>query len=140
MKLIKSLFFIKTKLIKNLTNLLEVWRDITRLMSQAYVKDGEDYNKIIDEFKLKIKQFETAAEQTILLPQCGRDADGAQENFYIHTLLKYLVPIMKTTFDKYNMGLGIYSMQGVECRNKESKNCAKRFGNYRRNLCKSTMN
>ena len=109
-------------------------------MSIAYIEDNVDYQKVIESFKLKIKQFETAAENTILLSQSATDAEGCNENFYTHALIRYLVPIMQTTFDTYNMGLGIYSMQGVERRNKESKNCAKRFSNYRGNLCISTMN
>ena len=88
-------------------------------MSIAYIKDNVDYQKVIESFKLKIKQFETAAENTILLSQSATDAEGSNENFYTHALIRYLVPIMQTTFDTYNMGLGIYSMQGVERRNKE---------------------
>ena len=82
-------------------------------MSIAYIKDNVDYQKVIDEFILKIKQFETAAEKTILLSQSATEDDGSNENFYTHALMHYLVPIMQTTFNKYHMGLGIYSMQGV---------------------------
>ena len=47
--------------------------------------------------------------------------------------------MMEQTFKKYKMGIGIYSMQGIEQRNKESKNCAVCFTNNRYNLCTSTM-
>ena len=109
-------------------------------MSIAYIKDNVDYQKVIDEFILKIKQFETAAEKTILLSQSATEDDGLNENFYTYALMHYLVPIMQTTFNKYHMGLSIYLMQGIKHRNKESKNCTKIFGNYHGNLCKSTMN
>ena len=46
---------------------------------------------------------------------------------------------MENTFNEFNMGLGIYSIQGVERRNKKSKNCAKRFSNYRKNISFSTI-
>ena len=32
-------------------------------MSISYIKDNVDYQKVIESFKLKIKQFETAAEK-----------------------------------------------------------------------------
>ena len=94
-------------------------------MSQAYIKDGEDYNKTIEDFKLKIKQFETAAEQTILLLQCGRDADGAQENFYTHTLLKYLVPIMKTTFENITWALASIRCKALSAETKSRRTVQK---------------
>ena len=37
--------------------------------------------------------------------------------------------IAKDTLKKHNLGLGIYTMQGFERRNKESKNTLKRFSN-----------
>ena len=47
---------------------------------------------------------------------------------------------MEETYNKYCCGIGIYSMQGMERRNKESKNIAKRYCNNRYNMCYSTMN
>ena len=46
---------------------------------------------------------------------------------------------MRLTFEKYRLGLGIFSMQGLERRNKESKTCASRFSNNKGNLCQQTI-
>ena len=77
---------------------------------------------------------------------CGRtfitknaDSPGDNETFYSHVLRHYLPEISKQTIKDHNLGLGIFTMQGFERRNKESKNCFKRFCNYRGNICVSIM-
>lgn len=67
------------------------------------------------------------------------DLDSKKENFYCHILTDYLVPTMRETYIIYKLGLGIFSMQGMERSNKESKNCTKRFYNNRYNICISTL-
>ena len=77
---------------------------------------------------------------TILTATVGEDdLDSKKENFYCHILTDYLLPTLKETYETYKLGLGIFSMQGMERRNKESKNCAKRFYNNRYNICISTL-
>lgn len=38
------------------------------------------------------------------------------------------------TLNEHKMGLGVFTMQGYERRNKESKNTLKRFGNSKGNI------
>ena len=40
----------------------------------------------------------------------------------------------KEAFEKHGVGIGIFTMQGFERRNKESKNCMKRFSNGKGNV------
>ena len=47
----------------------------------------------------------------------------------MHTLRFYLPQIAEQTFEKFGLGLGIFTMQGFEQRNKESKNTLSRFSN-----------
>ena len=54
---------------------------------------------------------------------------GDCETFYTHTLRYYLPVIARSTFQDYKLGLGIYTMQGFERRNKELKNTLHRFTN-----------
>ena len=42
------------------------------------------------------------------------------ETFYLHTLRYYITNIIKHTYDTYELGVGIFTMQGSEHRNKES--------------------
>ena len=51
------------------------------------------------------------------------------ETFYMHTLRFYLPRIADETLEKHNLGLGVFTMQGFERRNKESKNTLRRFSN-----------
>ena len=41
---------------------------------------------------------------------------------FIHVLRLYFSRIADENLEKYNIGLGIFTMQGFEKRNKESKN------------------
>ena len=89
--------------------------------------------------KLNIKSFKSAAKETIYKAATGDDPDSSNENFYCHVLTEYMLPIAKETFDKYKMGTGVFSMQGFERRNKESKNSSQRFCRYKKNICISIM-
>ena len=47
----------------------------------------------------------------------------------MHVLRFYIPRIADDTFEKYNLGVGIFTMQGFERRKKESKNTLRRFSN-----------
>lgn len=57
----------------------------------------------------------------------------------MHTLRFYMPMLSKKTLNLQGMGLGVFTMQGYECRNKESKNTLKRFGNSKGNILESNM-
>ena len=129
-----------TKVTRSLIVLLNEWREISRIMNITYIENNEDYLNTIKVFETKIQHFKKAAKYTIYSATSGNDnLEEKKENFYCHVLTEYLVPIMKQTYNKYGLGIGIFSMQGMERRNKESKNCAKRFYNNRYNICISTL-
>ena len=64
---------------------------------------------------------------------------GDDETFYLHALRFYLPQIAKQTLREHNLGLGIFTMQGFEARNKESKNTLKRFSNGIGNIAVSNL-
>ena len=64
---------------------------------------------------------------------------GRLETFYMHTLRFYIPKIAKITYDRHRLGVGTFSMQGFERRNKESKNCLKRFSNNKGNIVVPNM-
>ena len=57
----------------------------------------------------------------------------------MHVLRYYIVDIAKITYEKHQLGVGIFSMQGFERRNKESKNTMKRFCNNKGNVLMNNM-
>ena len=129
------------KVSRKLIILLKNWKNISRILSITYInpEDEEKYKNQMCLFKLLVAQFKLAAKSTIFAPRSATETEDTNENYYSHVLINYTVPMMEQTFKKYKMGMGIYSMQGIERRNKESKNCAVRFTNNRYNLCTSTM-
>ena len=64
---------------------------------------------------------------------------GDRETFYMHTLRCYLPVIVDDTWKKYNFGIGILTMQGVERRNKESKYTMTNYTNHRGNVVIQTL-
>ena len=58
--------------------------------------------------------------------------DDVDEIFYLHTLCFYLPVHAQLTFERHKLGLGIFTMQGFKRRNKESKDCIKRFSTVNR--------
>ena len=46
---------------------------------------------------------------------------GDKESFYSHTLSCYLPQMLKETYERHNLGLGIFSMEGFEYKNYTSK-------------------
>ena len=57
----------------------------------------------------------------------------------MHCLRFYIPKIAEETFQKHKLGLGIFTMQGFERRNKESKNTLRRFCNSKGDILKPNM-
>ena len=58
---------------------------------------------------------------------------GNDKSFYFHVLRFYIPQIAKATFERHGLGIDIYTMQGFERQNKESKNTLYCFGTINRN-------
>ena len=82
-----------------------------------------------------VKAFYKAGSKTFLT----KKNVGDNETFYLHALRFYLPKIAEETFRDHNLGLGVFTMQGFERRNKESKNALKRFTNNRGNIVVSNL-
>ena len=66
---------------------------------------------------------------------------GDDETFYFHVMRFYIPVIAKETFQRHNLGVGIFTMQGFERRNKESKNTMSRFSssNQKSNILQNNV-
>ena len=86
------------------------------------------------EHEVELKQFE---DNVKLLYEYGsrsfltKTTVGDQETFYTHTLWYYMPHLARETYCKHGIGLGVFTMQGFEHRNKERKNTLRRFSNRR---------
>ena len=54
---------------------------------------------------------------------------GDHETYYLHCFQFYIPKLARHTWKTHECGIGIYSMQGFERRNKESKNYMKKISN-----------
>mmetsp|Transcript_60399 Transcript_60399/g.67547 ORF Transcript_60399/g.67547 Transcript_60399/m.67547 type:complete len:91 (+) Transcript_60399:565-837(+) len=52
---------------------------------------------------------------------------GDHGTYYLHYLRFYIHKRARQTWETHECGIGIYSMQGFERKNKESKNCMKKL-------------
>ena len=68
-----------------------------------------------------------------------KKTEGDCETFYMHTLRFYLAPIVDDTWQRFQLGIVLLTMQGVERRNKESKNIFTCHTNKKGNQVKQCM-
>ena len=90
---------------------------------EAYEKNMKDYIKWV-------KSFYKYGGENFLKKQVSGDI----ETFYLHVVRYYMIPIIKDTWGKYECGVGIFTMQGFERRNKESKYSLSNHNNGKGNI------
>ena len=125
---------------KSFCNGLELWYSITEFMSLVEIVH---YDKSIEEQELEridyVEEMILFSTNVKLFYECGKlsflseKEVGDKETSYMHTVRYYLPRFAKITWERHELGLGIFTMQGFERRNKESKNTLKRFTNFRSN-------
>ena len=97
---------------------LLAWGKITPFLDIAEYESDAHYAQVIIEYKVNVQTFYAAGENLYLQP---KDVEGGGETSYCHTLRFYMLQFAKETWDNHRLGLGIFTMQGFERRNKESK-------------------
>ena len=97
----------------------------------------DKYKNDLAQWEIKLKFFYEVGKNTFLTKD--HDHPGDDETFYLHVLRFYLPQIAKKTLDEHQCGLGIFTMQGFEHRNKQSKNIKKRFTNSKGNVLASIL-
>jgi len=85
----------------------------------SYIEDKDAYRQQIESFKKNVEEFYRCGSQSFL--------KNNHETFFCHVLRFYLPSTAENTFLQHGLSLGIFSIQGFERRNKESKNTAKQF-------------
>ena len=127
------LLFLKTNFVKSLHNKslcegLHVWMKISNFLIRTKIYDlddpdedkekkTKDYMADINNFKRWVTQLYAHGSITFM----KRSTEGDAETFYLHVLRFYMPNIIKQTWEMYGLGVGIFTMQGFEQRNKEAK-------------------
>ena len=64
---------------------------------------------------------------------------GNNKTFYLHCLRFYVPQIMKITYEEQILGVGIFTIQGLQQCNKELENSMKIFSNNKVNIIVSNL-
>ena len=67
------------------------------------------------------------------------DQTGDGETFCMHAVRFCMPQLAEKMLNKCNVGLGVFTMQGFEHRNKESKNAFSNKTNAKGNMCKQSV-
>ena len=126
---------VMTEDIEYLCKALELWCDIESFLKISTVKDEESYPSLIDKFKKNLVDFYECSKHTFLTKR----NTGDDETFNFHCLRFYIPIHVDETWVKFKYGVGIFTMQDYERRNKESKNTLKRFSNNKGNIVIGNM-
>ena len=115
-----------------LAKALDLWYVIEKHLKRAKVeeKEVEGFPLEIEKFKKNIDSFYECGSNSFLTT----DEVGDNETYYLHAL-KFYIPYHATkTWDDHKCGIGVFTMQGFERRNKESKNILERFSNMKNQM------
>jgi hypothetical protein len=93
-----------------------------RFMSTTYNTNDESYLHALALFKTIVREFYTCGKETFL--------SKGDEPFYFHCLCYYLPKIAEITYSRHKLGIGIFTMQGFERRNKESKGMIRKSSTF----------
>jgi hypothetical protein len=128
-----------TPLVQDITSSLMLWVRMFRFLGITFIEEGgeREYLEQVQTFISDLKSFYSIGGRTFL-SKPGTNT-GTDETFYFHVLRFYMPRIVKQTFERHGTGIGVFTMQGFERRNKESKNCMKRFSNNRGNRMVNNM-
>ena len=130
--------FVQIPMVLNISQGLFLWYKIFGFLGITHLGDmsRDEYLSELEIFKKNLKEFYAVGARSFLLTAAGT---RSHETFYMHTLRYYIPDICDKTFKTHGTGVGIFNMQGFERRNKESKNCIKRFSNNKGNITKNNL-
>lgn len=109
--------FVETEFLNHLCGGLSLWVSICEFIHITKVDDTEKYEDGIITFKSQLKTFYEHGRESFL----SNKSVGDRETMYMHVLRYYIPKIVDATWEKFKLGIGIFTMQGIEHHNKESK-------------------
>ena len=95
---------------------LILWEKISEFMNITDVNDSEKYLRQMRQNEENVKTYYQRGGFFLTDKSSGDD-----ETFYMHVMRYYVPHIAKLTFERHKCGVGVFTMQGFERRNKESK-------------------
>ena len=139
--------FVSTTSQDNLLHALKCWTEIVPFLRIMYIINRndtmaeqntckEDYDKLLVSIKDTIRHFYLHAAKSFM----KKVINGDTETFYMHALRHYILKHAQDTWTKYKLGVGIFTMEGFERRNKESKEAVRKHTNKKDNITIQSCN
>ena len=132
--------FVQTNEVRCICTGFNTWVKLFKFLGVTYLGDNitvEQYKDELNVFKQNLKIFYDAGKTTYLSSALGEVGEG--ETFYMQILRYYIPKIVGNTFQLHNLDVGIFTTQGFERRNKESKQCLQRFSKYKGNVLVNSL-
>ena len=127
--------FVETTFLKNLCGGLHLWMKICQFIHHTKIEDAKQYEDDILEFKRQLKMFYVHGSLSFL----SKKSVGDKETMYMHVLRFYIPHIVDDTWKRFKLGVGFFTMQGFERRNKEAKSAFSNHTNKKGNQVKQCM-
>ena len=133
--------FVETLYCNNLIEALKLWIKISTFIKRDKIYSNK-YDELLkkekiqlyvndmDKFNDWVEKFYSYGNNTFM----KLVKNGDSETFYLHTLRFYMPDIIRDTWELHGVGVGIFSMQGFERRNQESKRIMQNHTNNRGNI------
>ena len=139
--------FVTTTSQDNLLSALKCWKEIVPFLRTMYIINKNDtkaeqdiceenYNTLLVSIKDTIRHFYLHAAKSFMT----KVDPGDTETFYIHALRHYILKHAQDTWSKYKLGVGIFTMEGFERRNSESKEAVRKHTNKKDNITVQSCN
>ena len=116
---------------------IKIWPKLHKFIVKAKVNEGDDYEAEVVQFEKEVKEFYEFGKECFLRDKHG--IDGAGETTYLHILRYNLATFARQIYNDHGLGIGVFTMQGVERRNKESKHIFTHHTNNKGNLSIITL-
>ena len=91
----------------------------------------------MDTFEAQVKQFYLYGKDSFLTDRFG--TEGGSESTYMHILRFNISTFARMSYKDHKLGIGIFSAQGYERRNKESKFFLEHHTNCKGNIPQQTL-
>ena len=117
-------------IVLSLSKALILWDKIENFLKFRHIimDRVEGYEKDIDKFEGDIEAFYGFGITSFITNKIAGDI----ETYYLYCLRFYIPKLVRQTWQTHQCGIGCYTMKGFERRNKESKNCMRKFSNNKK--------
>ena len=104
--------FLQTNLVptSSVTSILEglkLWVELFSFLGKSRIDTGMDYLNEVDKYEKNVSSFYKAGKRTY---HAKGGIEGEDESCYMHVMRFYIPQMARITFERHNLGIGIFNM------------------------------